>query len=137
MTETVTRACWQPWDSLNIGADGQVYPCCVIHNTLAVGDLNMETIDAIVSGDRMLTLKRRILAGELSGLPCQECCNAPMKSLSIFKGEIADRFLKKPEKQQPKPDLEPVLLPVIVTSKPKKTLRQKIRNKLLRIIEQI
>ncbi len=89
----LTRACWQPWESLNIAADAKVYPCCVVNTELVIGDLSEKPLDEIIQGAAMLNIKRRLLNGDIAQLPCHECPNAPLVTPKKFKREIHDRFL--------------------------------------------
>lgn len=77
-SEVKTRQCWQPWESLNIAADGTVYPCCVVNKALVVGSLKDQSLEEIVAGAAMIDLKRRLLTGDIADLPCAECTNAPI-----------------------------------------------------------
>jgi radical SAM protein with 4Fe4S-binding SPASM domain len=89
----LTRACWQPWESLNIAADAKVYPCCVVNSDLVIGDLSERPLDEIIQGAAILSIKRRLLNGDIAHLPCCECPNAPLVTPEEFKREIHDRFL--------------------------------------------
>ena len=87
-----TRACWQPWESLNVAADGVVYPCCVVNVALEIGSLKSSSLEQIIAGPKALDFKRKILSGNIEELPCAECCNAPMMPVDEFRQQIRDRF---------------------------------------------
>src|SRR5580700_1690563 len=90
----VTRACWQPWESLNIAADGYVYPCCVVHPDLQIGDVNSQTLQNIIEGAPAVELKRRLLIGDINSLPCLNCPNAPLTPPEDFQLAIRARYLE-------------------------------------------
>ena len=94
MTEaaTLTRACWQPWESLNVAADGKVYPCCVVAPALEVGDLTSQPLHEIVVGEAMIQFKHKLLAGDIDALSCAKCPNAPMQTVSEFKHALIARY---------------------------------------------
>lgn len=89
-----TRQCWQPWESLNIAADGNVYPCCVVNEQLLVGSLRTQSLEEIVAAAAMVGLKRRLLTGDIADLPCAECTNAPMGPAGEYIDQL-NRLLSK------------------------------------------
>lgn len=86
---TETRHCLQPWESLNISADGKVYPCCVVGEKLLVGNLAQSSLEEIVTSAAMVRLKTKLLTGDISDLPCLECTNAPMGCTQDFSDFVA------------------------------------------------
>lgn len=93
MTEHMTRHCYQPWESLNVAADGTVYPCCVVHDTLIIGSLSSQSLQDIVQGSAIVTLKSKILNGDISDLPCAGCTNGPLGPKKEFARRIAELYL--------------------------------------------
>ncbi len=87
-----TRMCLQPWTSLNILADGKVYPCCVLIDGLQIGDLNQETMLDVVNGEPSRRLKTKLLSGDIEDLPCAECPNASMGPTEAFANTLRARF---------------------------------------------
>jgi radical SAM protein with 4Fe4S-binding SPASM domain len=71
-----TRICLQPWNTINVGADGVVYPCCVATDDLAIGDLATSSLEEMITGPRMRAIRERLLTGNLTGA-CEDCQNAP------------------------------------------------------------
>jgi radical SAM protein with 4Fe4S-binding SPASM domain len=88
----LTRTCYQPWTSVNVLADGQVYACCVVHTDMAIGDLMTESLRTIIGGERVVALKRRLLQGDIAGIMCQDCPNAPMGETAEFEQQLAARL---------------------------------------------
>jgi radical SAM protein with 4Fe4S-binding SPASM domain len=88
----LTRMCFQPWTSVNVLADGQVYACCVINTDMEIGDLMTESLPAIIAGDKVTTLKRRLLTGEITDIVCHGCPNAPMGETAEFEQKLAARL---------------------------------------------
>ena len=89
-----TRECWRPWEGLHIGAEGRVYPCCVVHGSLLIGDLNEQTLEEIVGGDALVILKQRLLDGNIKNFPCEVCCNAPKGDPKVFQMKVEKRYLE-------------------------------------------
>jgi len=75
-----TRICLQPWNTINVGADGVVYPCCVATDDLAIGDLATTSVEEMITGPRMQAVRERLLTGKLAGA-CVDCQNAPIGSV--------------------------------------------------------
>jgi radical SAM protein with 4Fe4S-binding SPASM domain len=88
----LTRMCYQPWTSVNVLADGQVYACCVVNKDMAIGDLNTEPLSAIIAGEKACALKRRLLQGEIDDIVCRNCPNAPMGETAEFEQKLAARL---------------------------------------------
>ena len=72
--EGLTRICLQPWGSYTVGADGQIYPCCVVREPFIHID---EGRDRIVNGERIRQFRKQLLDGVLPTI-CQKCSNAPL-----------------------------------------------------------
>jgi radical SAM protein with 4Fe4S-binding SPASM domain len=88
----LTRICYQPWTSVNVLADGQVYACCVVNTDMAIGDLMTESLPAIIGGEKVRALKRRLLQGDIADIVCQGCPNAPMGETAEFEEKLAARL---------------------------------------------
>ena len=55
----VSSFCRQLWDSVVVSANGDVYPCCLLHDPRhVVGNLVDQDIDEIRNGERMVKLRR-------------------------------------------------------------------------------
>lgn len=70
----LTRICLQPWGTYTVGADGQVFPCCVTAESFANID---EPLDVLLNGDSIRKLRDRLLNGDLPEM-CRACSNAPL-----------------------------------------------------------
>lgn len=92
MPKDLARQCFQPWTSLNVSTDGKVYPCCVIHKDLMVGDVSAQVFNDIVHGAAMIRLKEKMLSGEIADLPCAGCPNGPLSSPEEFQDAVARLF---------------------------------------------
>lgn len=88
----LTRMCFQPWTSVNVLADGQVYACCVVNEDMAIGDLKTEPMMAIIEGEKVYALKRRLLDGNIADIVCHGCPNAPMGETAEFEQKLAARL---------------------------------------------
>lgn len=84
-----TRQCLQPWESMNITAEGTVYACCVVNADMVIGNLAHNSLPEIISGDTATALKRKLLTGDIAALPCAECTNAPIGGTKEFHGKVA------------------------------------------------
>ncbi len=72
-----TRLCSSPWDTIYIGPDGNVYPCCVSPRPL--GRITPETtIDDILHGDPYRRFRENLLQGEIQGQDCFKCPIRPL-----------------------------------------------------------
>ena len=69
-----TRICLDPWNKVFVRADGQVCMCC---NAKPVGDLNKDSLDDILNGEKAKEYRAGLLTGNL--LPdCATCPDRPM-----------------------------------------------------------
>ena len=58
----VITECRQMWDSLVVGADGSVFPCCLVAEPeSAIGNLTEQPFDTIWNGEKMQALRRYAL----------------------------------------------------------------------------
>ena len=76
LTPEVTRICEPPWSQLTVGADGQLFPCCVTIDN--VGNIH-DTTDAhaLLNSDAFRDFRRRLLNGPLPE-GCRLCNNAQL-----------------------------------------------------------
>lgn len=74
--EGLTRICIQPWTTYTVGADGQVFPCCVTLESFAKID---EPLDTLLNGQAIRKLRAQLLDGDLPAM-CKACSNAPLGS---------------------------------------------------------
>lgn len=72
----LTRVCTQPWTTYTVGADGQVFPCCVTAESFAKID---EPLETLLNGKAIRKLRAQLLDGDLPTM-CQACSNAPLGS---------------------------------------------------------
>jgi radical SAM protein with 4Fe4S-binding SPASM domain len=93
MTNTVTRQCFQPWTSLHVAANGDVFPCCVALQELVIGSLKHQTPDEILFGSRLRKLRQQLLSGDIAGTPCAGCHNAPMAETKVFFAALAGHMI--------------------------------------------
>jgi len=85
----LTRVCLQPWTSYTVGADGQVFPCCVTADSFARIE---QASDDLLNGEAIRTLRRRLLDGELPEM-CQSCSNAPLGTLDDLRRTVVSAAL--------------------------------------------
>lgn len=70
--------CVMPWLHLHAWPAGEAYLCCIGgtgRKENEVGDLSTQTIAEIINGDRMKTIRKKMLAGEKIS-NCQNCYDA-------------------------------------------------------------
>ena len=82
-----TRICLQPWGSYTFGADGQVFPCCVVREPFIHID---EGTNSVVNGESIRQFRKQLLAGDLPEI-CQKCSNAPLGNKDELAKAIALR----------------------------------------------
>ena len=63
------KACTEPWDSLVVRANGEVLPCCQIHEPY--GDLSKQSFEEIWSNEKY----QRLRSALLSTRPFEKCVN--------------------------------------------------------------
>jgi len=85
----LTRVCLQPWTSYTVGADGQVFPCCVTAESFARID---QATDDLLNGEAIRTLRARLLDGDLPEM-CQSCSNAPLGTLDDLRRAVVSAAL--------------------------------------------
>ncbi len=71
---TETRDCLDPWSVMKFGVNGKVYCCCIGNEVM--GDLRIETPDAIWQGARYKTRRQQLLSGNLP----EECRRCPARA---------------------------------------------------------
>jgi MoaA/NifB/PqqE/SkfB family radical SAM enzyme len=86
-TEGLTRICLQPWGGYTVGANGQIYPCCVVIEPFAHLD---DGRDCILNGENIRRLRRQLLEGDLPQM-CQKCSNAPLGSKEDLAKAVASK----------------------------------------------
>ena len=71
-----TNHCMWPWDSLFIGTDGKVVPCCIVGvpETWTMGDLTHQKINDIWNNDLYISLRKQLITGEIPNT-CKPCYN--------------------------------------------------------------
>lgn len=85
----ISSACRQPWSSPLVGAEGNVWPCCVSGNGSPVGDLANATLREIMEGDAARAIRASILEGRPI-VPCENCSFAQAKGLQEFIRDIRE-----------------------------------------------
>lgn len=78
-----TRLCLQPWNTINVGADGTVYPCCVTVDDMNIGNLAEQSLEEIIVGPKMAEIRNRLVSGNLTGA-CVDCQNAGPTTVKAF-----------------------------------------------------
>ena len=105
-----TRICLQPWGGYTVGANGQVFPCCVVADPFANID---EGKNCIVNGEQIRQFRKRLLEGELPAI-CQKCSNAPLGT----KEELAKTVAAKAYSEGLAASWAPEVVPCAQTGKP-------------------
>ena len=69
------KTCGRPFSGpLQINADGKMMVCCFDTNAeMTIGDTYKELIREILIGEELSRIKNKHEAGDLSGLPCNDC----------------------------------------------------------------
>jgi len=67
------RSCRTLWRNAAIRWDGTVFPCCIdMNGSLAIGDLNKNTLKEIFNGQKAVSLRRSHLKKEFPNV-CKTC----------------------------------------------------------------
>ena len=70
--------CFFMWESVVIGWDGRVVPCCFDYDaTVTLGDLNTQSLRDIWNSERYVTLRKKELEGRNDTPLCRNCNQAP------------------------------------------------------------
>lgn len=85
-----TRICLQPWGSYTFGADGRVFPCCVVQDSFIPFIHIDEGSNSVVNGEKIRQFRKQLLEGDLSEI-CQKCSNAPLGNKDELAKAIAIR----------------------------------------------
>ena len=87
-----TRRCFDPWFFALIQADASVRPCCW-HP--AVGSLAHESLDAIMNGGSVISLRRQLMGGELNEY-CATCPAKPVIPVTDFRELVQREVARSP-----------------------------------------
>jgi radical SAM protein with 4Fe4S-binding SPASM domain len=82
------RDCLDPWVTLFITMDGEVYPCCNIRESL--GNLKNQSLESICFSERLSRLQQNILSMNAPN-ECSNCSQRGMTTLSTLKFKVALR----------------------------------------------
>lgn len=77
--------CSFPFDTVFLGADGLVKTCCSARDT--IGDLNKQSIEEIVNGERAKEIRRGIISGNWDMKNCSQCYE--LESVGAFTERLA------------------------------------------------
>jgi radical SAM protein with 4Fe4S-binding SPASM domain len=70
--------CFFMWESVVIGWDGRVVPCCFDYDaTVTLGDLNTQSLRDIWNGEKYVALRTKELQGRNDTPLCRNCKQAP------------------------------------------------------------
>ncbi len=72
-----TRLCSSPWDTVYVGPDGNVYPCCVSPEPLG-RITSSTTLDDILQADSYRLFRENLLRGDIQGQVCFKCPIRPL-----------------------------------------------------------
>lgn len=109
--------CRAPWDGAVVHFSGAVYPCNNISqgpemSEMRLGDLNQQSLDDILNGDKARKLRQRLLDGDITGLLCETCDKA--KTCNPYgdpsHGEEGTEIHGGAQLQQVRPSLNPTPL---------------------------
>lgn len=82
--------CILPWIHIYVNADGSVLPCCIGHYENHMGNVQNDTIENILNGEKYKNMRAKMLRGE----KCQEC-RACYKSEEIGNNSLRKSINKK------------------------------------------
>ncbi len=86
--------CIQPFDLMNITADGTVEPCCADwKRELSLGNISENTLFSIWNGKKLKSLRLKLLNKEM-GVPCKKC-GFPSVSQNDYIDNSIDQILER------------------------------------------
>ena len=93
LTPEITRVCDPPWHQLTVGADGQLFPCCVTIDN--VGNIrDSDDANELLNSETFRTFRRRMLNGPMPE-GCTLCNNALLGSRGELLRQVAHTKLQK------------------------------------------
>jgi len=82
--------CYDPWESINIEPNGQVYPCSV--STQVMGNINEQSIEEIWNSPRYQDFRSRVnIPGENQNEDCKNCINCHLHHLKTASNSAVER----------------------------------------------
>lgn len=89
--------CAMPWSSLMINPNGEVHPCCIISDNFSYGNVNKESIEEIINGDKIKYFRTQFMNNERPE-QCRTCYESEEKygtSMRMSsKGYLVDDMLE-------------------------------------------
>lgn len=82
---TTQKPCYWLWSNPHIKNDGTVVPCCQdVNSTLALGNIQNDSLDRIWNGEKMQELRAKHLAGQAGEIPLCRNCNMVQPSAPLI-----------------------------------------------------
>ncbi len=98
----LTRFCLQPWERINVGADGSIYLCCQTIEE-PVGNILREGIHEATTGEAARSFREALLEGRLPDA-CVTCSNAPPSGVDELERVVTGLHLSR-LRGDPRPSL--------------------------------
>ncbi len=93
LTPEITRICDPPWHQLTVGADGQLFPCCVTIDS--VGNIrDSDDANELLNSEAFRAFRNRMLHGPMPE-GCKLCNNAQLGSRGELLRQVAYTKLQK------------------------------------------
>jgi radical SAM protein with 4Fe4S-binding SPASM domain len=81
--ELAQYPCYYPWHSVSVTWEGKVVPCCRDYDeSLVLGDLRRESLEAVWNGPRLRRLRRDLRAARFPKSLCASC-NEPSLEIGL------------------------------------------------------
>jgi MoaA/NifB/PqqE/SkfB family radical SAM enzyme len=93
-----TRDCFDPWNYVQVKANGDVHPCCAHGPVGRVAE--GRGLDTVLDGESLRRLRRSLLAGDLDA-ECRHCHMRATVPVTEFRARYYNTFRKKPEDATP------------------------------------
>jgi len=82
--------CYDPWESINIEPNGDVYPCSV--SSQVMGNINQESIETIWNNPRYQDFRARVnIPGPEQNEDCRKCLNCHLHNMKTAANSAVER----------------------------------------------
>ena len=82
--------CYDPWESINVEPNGDVYPCSV--SSQVMGNINKQSIEEIWNGERYQDFRARVnIGGPKQNEDCRNCINCHLHNMKTAANSAVER----------------------------------------------
>ncbi len=86
-----TRLCTQPWDSITLSPEGEIYPCCIFNRSLGKA-VDRQEIHAVIDNADYRSLRAQLLTGDITEACCRNCPITPAVEPNVLASEVRRKY---------------------------------------------